>query len=322
MTDKMLAVGQAVTRFLIESFDQDYLSFVFSEEMGIDELVDQVLLELSKYAFDETQEKHSIRYYLNQQGNYNEDVRKRYSRLIKISNKYKEKEISFFETNFGMFGDDNRPPQMDEMDDRLEGYHLSPMNFYEITNIGDLELIKAIINHRMGSTKKVSNTRFKEIALQYDKFVLSLREQCQDSDEKMVFNSLAYFTLEWKYAFDFIYSCAESMEQKGITDAIDIFSKVGILIGYIATDSILGITASADSRMVGYREKMIPSFIEAPALSRRYIEILTLMCMVKEKACINDIPIKKWFIDNTDVHDWASFFKDYDVFRLTRAGLL
>lgn len=315
MTDKLMYVGRSVTQFLFDSFPDEYLSAVFSEDMGIDELVDQILLELVKHAYDSTQDKHSIRFFLSQCCETGkDDVAMRYSRLQKISNEYKNKELDFFES-LGFPVEEARPPQMQDINEKLDGYRLSEMNFFEITNIGDLELIKAIINHRIQSTKKVKNEQFRDIAVQYDKLAISLMEQSNDSDEKMVFNSLAYFTLEWKYAFDFIHQCASSMAHLGIKDPNGSFSRISILLGYRFIDSVLGFTSSADSRMVGYREKLISSFLSDDMTSDCYAEQLALLTQIKEGGSIDGVPIKRWFVENTDIHDWASFFREYNVFR-------
>ncbi len=315
MTDRLMIVGNSVIRLLFESIPKEYLSSVFSEDMGIDDLIDQIILELVKYAYDSSQEKHSIRYYLGQLGDAEiEAAAMRYSRLQKLANEYKNRELDYFESQ-GFSVEDARPPQMQDMNEKLDGYRLSEMNLFEITNIGDLELIKAIINHRLHSAKKVSNNQFRDIAGQYDKFAISLKEQCNDSDEKMVFNSLAYYTLEWKYAFDFIYQCAASMERSDCTDPIEVFSKTGILLGYRFIDSVLGFSASADSRMVGYREKLIPFLLRDKTVFKRYAEQLALLAQIKENAIIDGVPIKQWFVENTGIHDWASFFREYNVFR-------
>ena len=317
-TESIQSVGNAVVRFLFDSLPIEYFHSVFGGALDIDDLVDQVILECIKAAYDSTREKHSIRYYLSKQNEYTDDVRMRYSRLLAISNEYKRKEVSFLKTNYGVSDEHAYPPKMQKIADRLDGYQLSEMNFFEITNIGELELIKAIINHRLGSTKKISNKQFRDIALQYDKFVISLMEKCSESDEKAVFNSFAYFTIEWKYAFDFIYSCVESMAQYGITEAESAFSRIGMLLGYHSVISNLGFHASADSRMVGYREGLIPAFFRDDEIMAQFIEMFALITMIKENAAIEGLPLKEWFIQNTDIHDWAAFLREYDVFKYAR----
>ena len=317
-TEIMQHAENEIAALLYKSLPAGYLHEFFTGALYIDDLINQVILECVKAAYDSTREKHSVRYYLSKMDQNSDDIRMRYSRLMAISNNYKRKELSLFEKQYGVTEEQAYPPVMQDITDRLDGYQLSEMNFFEITNIGDLELIKAIINHRLGSSKKIPNNHFRDIAFQYDKFVISLMEQCKESDEKAVFNSLAYFTIEWKYAFDFMYSCVEAMAQFGIREAETAYSKIGILLGYRSVISCLGFQASADSRMVGYREGLIPAFFQNEKIIAQYSEMLALTTRIKERASINGVPIKEWFVQNTGIQDWAIFFREYDVFKYAR----
>ena len=229
MNAKIHEFGTSITRFLIDSLPADYLFSVFSGGFQIDDFVDQVILECVKNAYDSTQEKHSLRYYLGQLGEITDDVRMKYSRAISLSNEYRRAEIERAK-DLGLNCTFETVPDMTDIQNRLEGYHLREMNFFELTNISRLELIKAVINHRISSAKKVSNTRFTEIAKEYDKSVISLMARSHESDEEMVFNSLAYYTLEWKYAFHFLYQCALHMEQAGLKSAESPSEKVAICL--------------------------------------------------------------------------------------------
>lgn len=313
-TDKILQIGSAITNYLFENYSSEYIKSVFSGKLNVDDFVDQVLLECIKFAFDSTQEKHSLRHFLKERDELTDDARMRYSRLLAIVNDYKEKEIAHI-TSYGVTIEDDAIPDMRDISNKIDGYQLTEMNFLEITNIGELELIKAIINHRLPSAKKTPNDRFIEIAKQYDKFVLSLMEQRQDSDKKMVFNSLAYFTIEWKYAFNFLYQCASEMKTAKIADTSEFISKISMLFGYRQFISVLGTQVTTNSRMTGYREDLISDFLTSPDMEYQYCEMLSLVTAFTEHLEINGIPIKNWFVQNTDIHDWASFFRDYDVFK-------
>lgn len=318
LSEKILTVGKAITKWIYDSFPYDYLNLVFSGILDIDDCIDQVILECIKVAYDSTSEKHSLRYYLSKRGEYTDDNRMRYSRLIRISNEYKRKEIDRTKDQFGFSADKDYPPKMSNIDDKLDGYCLTEMNFYELTNIGELELIKSIVYHRLGSAKKVPNKRFREIAQQYDKFAISLMEQSKESDEKAVINTFAYFTLEWKYAFNFLYYLARSMERLGIGEPEFAFSIAAILMCRCSVMSILGFSASANSRMVGYRERLISNFFQDDSIAGQYQEMFALVALIKENAEINGISIQEWFIKNTNIHDWASFLREYDVFKFVR----
>lgn len=318
MNDKTLQVGSAITQFLFEMYPSEYIRSVFSGKLDIDDFVDQVILECIKNAFDTTQEKHSLRYFLKKNGyDYNNDIdiRMRYSRLMALVNDAKKKEIEHLKSYGVDTGYEETTSEMCTIADKLDGYKLSEMNFFEITNIGELDLIKAIIHHRVSSAKKIPNSRFIDISNQYDKFVLSWKEQSKDSDEKMVFNSLAYYTIEWKYQFNFLYHCLKEMEAAGMKQESEVISKVGMLFGYRQYMSILGFQVTTDSRMVGYREGIIANFLKSSEIEYQYCEMLALVTTFKEKAEINGLPIKEWFIHNTDISDWASFFRDYNIFK-------
>lgn len=235
MNDKILQIGSAITQFLFEMYPSKYIHSVFSGKLDVDDFVDQVILEYIKNAFDNTQEKHSLRFFLKKNGyddNNDIDIRMRYSRLMALVNEAKKKEIEHLKSYGVDIGDDETSLEMNNIADKLDGYKLSEMNFFEITNVGELDLIKAIIHHRISSTKKIPNSRFIDIANQYDKFVLSWKEQCKDSDKKMVFNSLAYYTIEWKYQFNFLYHCLKEMEVAGIKQESKVIPKIGMLFGY------------------------------------------------------------------------------------------
>ena len=316
MNDTIFSFGNAITRYILDTLPAEYLHSVFSGSINVDDCVDQVILECIKSAFDQTQEKHSMRYYLLDKSGQglSDDLRMKYSRLIGFSNEYKTREIEFYQ-QYGALGKEYLPTEMTGINEKLEGYHLTKMNFHELTNIGELDFIKAIANHRIESSKKVSNQRFYDMAIQYDKYVLSLIEQSKESDERMVFNSLAFINIEWKFAFDFIYQCALLMEELDNADWDCVFSGMCVLAGYQDSVSILGIQSTADSRMVGYREGLIRGIAKKEVSLIEYTELLTLVTMITNTAKIDGTPIKQWFVNNTNIHDWASFFQNYNVFR-------
>lgn len=315
MNDKILQIGSEITKFLFEAYPMEYINSVFSGRLDVDDFVDQVILECIKNAFDTTQEKHSLRYFLKESGDEEKiDVRMRYSRLMALVNKAKKKEIEHIQS-FGIDTGGAAAPEMNDISDKLDGYQLSEMNFFEITNVGNLELIKSIINYRISSAKKISNSRFTDIANQYDKYVLSWKDRCQDGDREMVFFSLAYFTIEWKYQFNFLYTLLKEMDSSGIKEASDALNRVGMLFGYRQYMSALDFQVTTHSRMVGYREGLISDFIRLPEIEYQYCEMLALVTTFKEELKINGLSIKDWFIQNTDIHDWASFFRDYNVFK-------
>ena len=315
MNEKIIQIGSAITDYVLTSFEPEYLHSVFGGVIDVDDLVDQVILECIKKAFDDTEEKHSLRYYFKINGDESkDDVRMRFSRLMAIVNDAKKKELEYLKS-FGVDLDSEEIlKNMGSISDKLDGYELTEMNFFEINNVGDLDLIKAIINHRMSDVDKITNTRFKEIATQYDKRILSWKELAKDDDRSMVFYSLAYYTIEWKYAFNFLFECALIMEKYPDFAAEDVLSHINMLFGYKDFVTELG-HFTTDSRMVGYRENLVCEFFAYQELRYQFTELLGLVTLLKERMFIEGVPVEQWFIENTNMSDWASFFREYDVFK-------
>ena len=57
MNEKIIQIGSAITNYVLNSFEPDYLHLVFGGVIDVDDLVDQVILECIKKAFDATEEK-------------------------------------------------------------------------------------------------------------------------------------------------------------------------------------------------------------------------------------------------------------------------
>lgn len=315
MNNKITKIGSAITEYILTAFDPDYLNSVFGGVIDIDDLVDQVILECVKKAFEATEKKHSLRYYFKINGDESaDDVRMRFSRLIAIVKEGKKKEVEFLKS-FGVdVNDESFLRNMDNISDKIDGYALSELEYFEINNVGEVDLIKAILNHRMSNTHKIDNTRFKKIATQYDKMTLSWRELAKNDDRSMVFYSLAYYGIEWRYAFNFFFECALVMEEYPEFTADDVLTHVNMLLGYkvFLTELDRYIT---NSRMVGYREKLVNEFFRCQELCYQFTELLGLVTLLRERMLIDNIPVEEWFIENTSIDDWASFFRDYNIFK-------
>ena len=170
--------------FLFGPPDEEDMEWVFGTACYI-------TMEYIKYAFDYGDPEYSLRHFRKGE-NDTDDERMRQSRITEYVLKYKKRELDLSE--------DELPPDhkfanisMDDIESRLKGHRLTEMNYFEHQNIHDLDIIKAIVQNRIGSTKKISNTRFREIFSQYDAFIQDLIARSKNSDEDMVFYSIALF---------------------------------------------------------------------------------------------------------------------------------
>lgn len=114
---KIEQIGRTITRYLFEECPKEYVKYVFGGKLNTDDFVDQVILECIKYAFDNTQEEHSIRYYLKKSGDLTADVRMKYSRIMSLVQEYKKKEIERLKS-IGIYIDDEIE-EMDSMDTHI-----------------------------------------------------------------------------------------------------------------------------------------------------------------------------------------------------------
>ncbi len=328
MTTKMKLMYEDIMTALYDCIDEEHIYFLFGQMplVSIDAFGEYVMLEFIKYSYDETAEKHPLRYYIPYDAmDDDHSERMRYSRALKYTQSYRDKNYNALGEQYGWDEEkmkeysELKSKDMSVMKERFEGYEISEMVFFEHTTIQDLRIIKSLVENRLYNSKKVSNEAFIEMFEEYDNWVRNLIERSKESDEDMVFASLAYYTLEWKYSFELIYMIAEKMVEDDIDDVS--FWNFYVLCGFLRFHSRLGIDISMDSRMIKERQRVLDLLIfqgepDPMDLSIRdkYAEIVGVMGLLFNITCTEGGTYADWFKDNTDIHDWASFFREYNVF--------
>jgi len=279
-----------------------------------------ITLEYIKYAFDYNDPEYSLRHF-RKGNNDTDDERMRQSRIIETVLKYKKREIDL---SGGELPPDHKYANisMDGIESKLKGYRLTEMNYFEHQNIHDLDIIKAIFLNRIGSAKKISNARFQEIFDQYDMFIEEIIEKSKNNDEDMVFYSIAFFTLEWHYAIELFYYIACIMEENDIQEINR--SNLILLFGDVEIESMFSGWVTTHSRMIKERlffanclfDKETPLSVKEELVSL-IKEIIALVVYYKESLhSINDMKYIDWFRTESNISDWASFFRYYDVFSI------
>ena len=64
MTNNMGRIKFEVIRAIVTCFPKDYIEMAFVGGVSEKEFVDEIIVEFIKYAFDNSQEKHPLRYYV------------------------------------------------------------------------------------------------------------------------------------------------------------------------------------------------------------------------------------------------------------------
>ena len=313
-TDIVASLGQL-------PLDQRGYLFGDEEDMrGVLMMACYITLEYIKYAFDYDDPTYSLRHFLEEQ-NASDDERMRQKRILDYVLKYKKREIELQGIDLPAdhkFAD----LSMDTIEKKLKGYRLTEMNFFEHQNIHDLELIKAIVQNRIVSPKKISNERFQEMFEQYDSFVEDLIDKSKRSDKDMVFYSIALFTFEWHYPVEVFYYIARLMEERNINKVSQ--SDLILLCGGVDIESRFGGWYETQSRMVKERFAFSNSLFNdkvSPLIKEEIRglikELIVLGVQYKEKYLSkNGGKYKEWFRTESNVCDWASFLRYYDIFSI------
>lgn len=335
MTSKMEFVKSVLLMQAIRNFDNDYLECVFGGVIDMDMFGNMLLVEFIKRAYCDTAPTYPLRHFVPYEVDDNSD-RMLYSRIVEYVQKYRNREYEEMAQRKGIDLsqlEPLKPQQMETIKQRLEGYKFTELQFLELTTIHDMQIVKAFVSKRLANVKKVSNSQFQAFIDGYERWVSDLRKKQSGSDADVVFSALAFFTFEWKFSIELIYQVAKQMEsinaKKIDKDTLD------LLCGRLTFDCSIAKNAGCDSRAAKERQLLIPYFIkETRSLDKRdvieslrYLEILGLLVVIKTKLPINNQTPGDWFAQNTCLEDWASFFRDYNIFEcwhpkeLTKAAI-
>lgn len=325
INEKMEKIKITIKNVIYEFFPPYYLNYVFSGKITLDDIAMQVLMECCKYAYDCTAEKHSLRYYIELNGLDIDNDRMMLQRTVQKINKFRQAEYNIRKEQIGIEIKELQPKDMKSIDDKLLGYEFNEFQFWEINNVHDLKLIDDIICGKIFK-KNYTTDKFKMAAEEYDNTVLSMISYVGGGDKRAFFSSLALFTLEWKYAFDFYYKVAEEMDKKNAKFKPNLKTRCSLFCGPVGITScliprhqyLIGGTIHTDSRMMLLRDKFVQEFVssseeEFKRFSLQYAEAIVLVSAMLTHMTYQDINIREWFKVNSTLQDWTDITREYNV---------
>ena len=273
---KITYVKTKIMEFIMDygNFLPGYIDSVFSHRLKMEDVVEMAVFELIKFTYDSTEIKHSVRYYYKKYGIIDhEDEEMLYRRILKYAQKYRLQEYNWRTNNADYYDDSDidllLSPDMSDMNKRIEGYNLTEMNFFELTNMIENVFFKLIVERRLIDSKKVSNAKFKEIMSQYDEMIKCLKERSEKSVDEMVFSVIAAFTIEWKYNTMYIYNLAKNMDDQGISKFADMKNRIGCFCGDIY---FYPSEAATVNRMITVRDRYTDLVLNEPQGSEFFKE--------------------------------------------------
>lgn len=329
LTPKMHKIADSIGEFILTHYEQEHLETMFSFGLTIEDVIFQVLVICSRYAFLINSDKHPLSYFIETTGKDSELARKEHGRIIKYVD---DKNNIIDECLKRNIGDTFQRPDttLVKKANRFPEHEFTEFQYWEINNIHDIELIKSVVERRIPYSKKVPIEKFKIISEQYDNTVETMKANFGKNPKSTVFSSIQFFTLQTKYSFDFFYELAVMMEHYGIKEFHDMKNRLITVAGrYKCTSElpdICPIVAADVDRKIEYplilqRRKKIYKLITDPEggeielFLASFIEANVLANAIRSHMHINGQILPLFFAKNTNINDWASVFETYNVFR-------
>lgn len=117
--------------------------------------------------YDVKMEKSSLRSHLMKNNMPEDSDKAAYSRIQKYAQKYRDREADRRLENGEPMDEESinllRGLSMDTIEEKTSGYQINDMQFFELTQLRNIRLLKAFVEHRLENSKKVSNTAFREM---------------------------------------------------------------------------------------------------------------------------------------------------------------
>lgn len=339
LNEKMQKLANSIGGVIWHTYPQNYLGYIFSGKISDYEVVLQVLFECCKYAFDnysgpanEHLSSHSLRYYLPKIDEYQLTDTENADRLVaqrtlERINKWREKAYHYYD-DLGIPAPDSLvPSDMRDQKSRFAGYEITPFQFWEINDYHDTKLESDIVKQSLAK-KNYTYEQFIERVEDYDKRIESYCEQSKDNDVNMVFSTLKAFVLEWKYRVSFFYQIADAMEKNKLNSIEDVDSKLSLFCGLVQIHSELSVLApsigthsiTTESRLLRLRTYYIQEILNETfddsfhSVFHTYRETIYLISDLLLNMTYQELPLREWFCHNTTIEDWASVFREYDIF--------
>lgn len=274
---------------------------------------DCFIMELIKDAYHETAPRQSLRSLRRKD---DDDARMRDSRIAKYAQHYRTLQFEHIKNNTGLEIPELLPDDVQSINGRLEGYHFTEMQYFELNTMVDHPLFKAIVNKRICDVKKISNNTFCDFMADYESLTQDLLKRLDGSDEDVIFATIALFTLEWKYCVELSYSCAVNSERTGTKDVpLDRFAALCAQLAFPIPPEFTTILHT-ESRFVLHRMSLVPimfSDSDWEEVEAKLCIYLTIRYYLKQEI-IHKWSLPEYFCGMTTRAQWASFIREhYDL---------
>lgn len=279
------------------------------------DLRDCILTEIIKDAYYESEKKQSLR---ANRGTDDDSTRMRDSRTMAYAQHYRNIQYKHVAGSANIRIPELLPDDVQSMDGKIEGHKITEMQYFELTTMAEIPLLKAIISKRICDVKKISNDTFIEYMQEYDKLVNGLVAKLDGDDEDVIVATLALFTLEWKYNVELLYSCAVEAEKHNIKDVP--LERLAVLCAELTVPvpPECTIIIHTESRFVLHRLELVPLIYDDPdELWEEIHNKLWHYFIAKyyiEREIVHKWSMPEYFATHISRDKWAAFFREhYDL---------
>ncbi|MBR2805009.1 MAG: hypothetical protein IKE20_07745 [Eggerthellaceae bacterium] len=322
LSEKMDKVAIAIVEVLVKELSVCDQLFLFDGRTNVYDLAKEVMSVCCRDAYHFQAAKHSLRHYLEDEGFGKESdhwhaARMRSQRTLNYINE-RRAITAVHHKGAGHCADGLEPPPMDEIADKLDGYKLDAFQFWEIGNVHDMRLVKAIVDRRF-SRKNYSADDIARDFAEYDQVIEEKKAVWNEAKGEVAYLAyLAFQTLESKYSPEFVYRIACEMARSGKFELPNLGRRVmaycGEVGGYSCLDlarrsqvSHIGFDCALISRRNDYLREIISYDGNELELSLRHaFEARVVVALMGSRMTYQGMPIQRWFNENTSVDDWLS----------------
>lgn len=325
LSKKMYAVRSSIEEFSTHFLPTSYQIGLYEGGIKLRDIVHQIMFECCEYAYRINVHEGSLISHISSTGSEydaGDAKRVRLQRDIKYINDKASLLNDYVMNDYGM---EIKSPVFDK-DNNGRSYLLNDIDYLELSQVGDIELIKVVLERKFCS-QKFYNDEFRSCSVNYDMNCMNMKEKSTIGSEELVLNSFAMFTLEQQYYFDFLYEIVDMMEKCHVKDLYDTKDRFTVFC-YQPTISpalkdftkIPYPDLTVNSTSVHLRRKFIRDIVEkepGDAYDYRqaiYLEALYLVALFRCGPMYNDTSLQEWFNNNTNYEDWASVCSEYDIF--------
>lgn len=327
LNERMRKLARMIKKDIYRFYPYRYINVCFSDEISLNDVISQVLIECSEYAYMQNAEKFSLWKHKNEYEKrngydsvlYDDALRMRFQRAAAYSNRHIHELQTFVQEKYGMKIGGGFEKEENH-------YSINAVDFLNLLHLDDIDLCKVVIERKFTS-KKFVNDDFRACSENYDDAVKKL--MTANSDEEFVVNSLGMFSLEWQLYFDFLYEIVNEMEKNKVKKIPDMENR---LIAFCYEPTIQSnlryeplwhylSEITVVSRAVFLRRKYVHDIVNAKVGDEHYqleqekfLEVLFMVAMLKISLVYEDMPLCDWFSENTSMTDWASVFRTYNIF--------